>query len=327
MRQIVINKSLFEDVLRTNSQCDTFCAIINCALVKLHEGAELYACLRTDGGEPCKLYVADCAETVAKSISPDESEWIEAVGDVGNVTIYHCKKNKSQIVEKNAVFSGIETPKMTTALCDTMEKFSAEENKIHIIKHEKKYTDNVCRAFQKRSVLDLSSIDSRGVDIVFFDGADKLIEKLLYSGCRELTVFLKNQDRSESIVRDLDKLSGRAPFSNTITVVVGDEHPRKSPSKILVGHAIDIDSRASTRIFFSTNFAEGEGIGISVGQNTENMIPDEANCKLKPYAIHYITSIMSELILKATTSQSTSARRLFKVNAKSLKTVTIIKEN
>ena len=74
MRQIVINKSLFEDVLRINSQCDTFCSIINCTLVKLHEGAELYACLRADGGEPCKLYIADCAETVAKSISPNENE-------------------------------------------------------------------------------------------------------------------------------------------------------------------------------------------------------------------------------------------------------------
>ena len=327
MRQIVINKSLFEDVLRINSQCDTFCAIINCSLVKLHEGAELYACLRTDGGESCKLYVADCTETVEKSIFPNENEWIEAVGDVENLTINYCKKSKSQIVEKTAVFSGVETPKMATALCDTMEKLSVDGNKILIIKHEKKYTDNVRRAFQKRSVLDLSSIDSRGVDIVYFDGATKLIEKLLYSGCRELTVFLKSQNRSESIVRDLDKLSRKAPFSNTITVVVSDEHSRKSPSKILVGHARDIDSRASTRIFFSTNYAEGDGFSISVGQNTENTIPDEANCKLKPYAIHYITSIMSELILKATTSQSTSARRLFKVNAKSLKTETIIKEN
>ena len=326
MRQIVINKSLFEDVMRINSQCDTFCAIINCNLIKLHEGAELYACLRTKGGEPCKLYVADCAETVAKNISPYENEWIECVGDVENLTIYYCKKNKSQIVEKSAVFSGVETPKMATALCDTMEKLSVDGNKILIIKHEKKYTDNVRRAFQKRSVLDLSSIDSRGVDIVYFDGATKLIEKLLYSGCRELTVFIKKQDRSEFIVRDLDKLSRRAPFSNTITVVIGDEYSRKTPSKILVGHVRDLDSRAVTRIFFSTNYAE-EGFGISVGQNTENTIPDEMGCKLKPFAIHYITSIMSELILKATTSQSTNARRLFKVNAKSLKTETIIKEN
>ena len=327
MRQIVINKSLFEDVLRINSQCDTFCSIINCTLVKLHEGAELYACLRAGGGEPCKLYVADCAETVAKSISPNENEWIEAVGNMENLTIYYCKKNKSQIVEKSAVFSGVETPKMATALCDTMEKLSVDGNKILIIKHEKKYTDNVRRAFQKRSVLDLSSIDSRGVDVVYFDGATKLVEKLLYSGCRELTVFIKKQDRSEAIVRDLDKLSRRAPFSNTITVVIGDEYSRKTPSKILVGHVRDLDSRAVTRIFFSTNYAEGEGFGISVGQNTENTIPDEMGCKLKPFAIHYITSIMSELILKATTSQSTNARRLFKVNAKSLKTETIIKEN
>ena len=175
MRQIIINKSLFEDILRIHSQCDTFCAIINCSLIKLHEGAELYACLRTDGGEACKLYVADCAETVAKNISPDENEWIEVVGDTENLTIHYCKKNKSQIVEKNTIFCGVETPKMAPALCDTMEKLSVEGNKILIIKHEKKYTDSARRAFQKRSVLDLSSIDSRGVDIVYFDGATKLI--------------------------------------------------------------------------------------------------------------------------------------------------------
>ena len=328
MKNVIIDKALFSEVLRINVEYDSFCTVLNCSLVKLHENAELYACVRSTEGIPCKLYIANSSESVDKSRAEShETEWIEAIGNRETVTIRLCHKTAQGSIEKVRVSLGTQTPTIAKSLCRSMDRLSTDRNNISIICHKKKYGEAEKAAFQKRSVVDLSEIDSSGVDIIYFDGADKLIEKLLYGGCRELTVFVTEAGKSKSVLKLLDKLSRRAPFSNRITVVTGATYAPKTTSTLLVGKASDLAANALAKVFFSVNYAEHEGVGVSVGQNTVALIPDESDHRLKPHTLHYITSIMSELILRAITTKEYRAKRLFKVNAKNLITETIIKEN
>lgn len=328
MKKVILDKSLYDDILRVNSEYDSFCTVLNGSLVKLHESAELYAFVRSTEGIPCKLYIANSSESVDKSrVDSLETEWIEAIGDKETVAIRLCSKKAQGSIEKARVSLGTQTPTIAKSLCRSMDRLSTDRNNVSIICHKKKYGEAEKNAFQKRSVVDLSAIDSSGVDIIYFDGADKLIEKLLYGGCRELTVFVTEEGKARSVLKLLDKLSRRAPFSNRITVVIGATYDPKTTSTLLVGKAEDMFADIHAKVFFSVNYAEGDGISISVGQNTTDFIPNPTDHRLKPYTLHYITSIMSELILHAISTQEYHARRLFKVNAKNLVTETIIKED
>ena len=328
MKSVIIDKALFSEVLRINVAYDSFCTVLNCSLVKLHENAELYACVRSTEGIPCKLYIANSRDNIEKSrIGSAEIEWIEAIGNTETVNVCLCHKDTSSAILRTSAFLGVQTPMISNQLCRTMERLSNERNTISVICHKKKYGEAEKNAFQKRSVVDLSAIDSSGVDIIYFDGADKLVEKLLYGGCRELTVFVTEEGKARSVLNLLDKLSRRAPFSNRITVVIGATYAPKTTSTLLVGKAEDMFADIHAKVFFSVHYEEGDGISISVGQNTTDFIPNPTDHRLKPYTIHYTTSIMSELILHAISTQEYHARRLFKINAKNLVTETIIKED
>ena len=328
MKNVIIDQALLDVVLRVKGACDAFCAVLNCSLLKLHEGAELYACVRSDGGTPCKLYVASSRDAVEKNrADSSDAEWIEAIVDGEGLTVSLCRRSASGDMTSARALLGTQTATISKALSDSMDRLSTDRNGVSVICHRKQYGAAERAAFQKRSVVDLSAIDSRGVDIIYFDGADKLIEKLLYGGCRELTVFVTETGRGKQIAKLLDRLSRRAPFSNRITVVVGEGYAPKTAPALLVGNAKDLTGKATARVFFSVNYAEHEGVGVAVGQNTVELIPDATKHRLKPHALHYVTSVMSELILRAVTAKEYGAKRLFKINAKTLVTETIIKED
>ncbi len=328
MKRVIIDENLFNDVISIASNCDAFCAVLKCSVFKLHENSELYACLRSTEGMPCNLYIAESAESINKRREgADEKEWIEAIGKNELESIMYYRLTQSKVVESSEVVCGTKIHTIAKPLCQTMNRLSTDENHVQIICHRKKYGKDDKDAFQQRSVIDLSSVDSRGVDIVYFDGADKLIEKLLYGGCRELTVFINAKCESKDILRRLEKISKKAPFSNRLTIVTSDSYHSRTEPFVLVGRSKDISSKSASKIFISSAYAEGEGVFVFVGQNTENMIPDYEDCHIKSHTLHYVTSIMSELILHAITTKEYSARRLFKVNAKNLTTETIIKED
>ena len=329
MKKVILDKALYADVLCVNAEYDSFCTVLHCSLVKLHKNAELYVCVRaTDEGVPCKLYIADSHEAIAQYRGTStETDWLEVIGPAENEGVCLCHKSASGNVVKTQVAVGIQKPMIPKSLCRTMDRLSNELNRVSVICHEKKYSEVEKTAFQKRSVVDLSVIDSSGVDIIYFDGANKLIEKLLYGGCRELTVFITYAGKAKGITKALDRISRKAPFSNRITVVIGDTYAPRTATTVLVGNAASMTGRNSAQIFFSVNYTEGEGVGVSVGQNTSEFIPDPTDHRLKPHTLHYITSIMSELVLRAVSVREYHAKRLFKVNAKTLATETTIKED
>ena len=328
MKRVIIEENLFNDVINITSNCDSFCAVIKCSVFKLHENSELYACLRSAEGTPCNLYIAESAESIKKRREGiNEKEWIEAIGKSELDSIIYYRLTQSKAVESSEVICGIKMHTIDKSLCQTMNRLSTDANHVQIICHRKKYSKEDKDAFQKRSVIDLSSVDSRGVDIVYFDGADKLIEKLMYGGCRELTVFINEYRESKDILRRLEKISQKAPFSNRLTVVTGDSYLSRTEPFLIVGRSKDISSESASKIFISSAYVEGEGILVFVGQNVENMLPVYEDCRIKSHTLHYVTSIMSELILHAITTKEYSAKRLFKVNAKNLTTETIIKED
>lgn len=328
MKKVILDKSLYADVLYVNTDYDSFCTVLNCSLIKLHENAELYVCVRTaDKGKPCKLYIANSHETIAQYRGAStETEWLEVTGTAKNeaVRLYH--RNASGNIEKNQVAVGIQKPMIPKSLCHTMDRLSDEHNEVSVICHKKTYTEAEKKAFQKRSVMDLSLIDSSGVDIIYFDGANKLIEKLLYGGCRELTVFITDTSKTKGITKALDRISRKAPFSNRITIVIGGTYAPRTATTVLVGNAAAMLVRNSAQIFFSVDYTEGEGVGVSVGQNTAEFVSNPIDHRLKPHTLHYITSIMSELVLHAVSAREYHAKRLFRINAKTLATETTIKE-
>ena len=325
MKNVILDEALYAEVLRVHTGYDSFCTQLRCSLLKLHENAQIYACVRENGeGVPCKLYIADSAETVSRfRTQADEAEWIEVIG----AEVFLCHKDPEGCVVREAVYVGTRVPMISESLCRTMGRLSDAGNSVYVISHEKRYTEAEMAAFQKRSVLDLEAIDSGGVDVIYFDGAERLIEKLLYGGCRELTVFITDRARSRSILRALDRLSRRAPFTNRITAVVTDTYAPRTATAVLVGNAAEMTVSAPAEIFFSVNYADGEGVGVSVGQNTAALAPDRTDHRLRPHTLHYVTSVMSELVLHAISKGEYGAKRLFKVNAKTLLTETIIKED
>ena len=327
MKRVIIDKALFNELVRINSACDTYCTVLDCSLVQLHENSDLFACVHsTEDGFPCKVYVANDQKSIERHRAGiEETEWIEVIGGPESERIHLCRISNSRI-ERSPIFVGSEVAKITRPLAHTMERLSNDHNSVYIITNSKAYDEADREALQKRSVIDLSAIDSSGVDIIYFDGADKLIEKLLYGGCRELNVFITDIGRAKAILESLKKLSRKAPFSNRLTVIVGECYAPKSKPSILVSKGEAATVGVPAHIFFSVNYAEGEGVGVSVGQNTANIIPDPSEHHLKPYTLHYVTSVMSELILHAVSTKQYHARRLFKVNAKSLVTETVIKE-
>lgn len=328
MKKVIFDKALLSDVYQICLGHDSFCAMLHCSLVKLHENAALYACVRSAEGIPCTVYVANDREIIDRNRNTDaEKEWVEAIVDQGNINVFFCYKNGSRDTERAQVFSGVHTPMISVSLCNTMSRLSTENNRIFMIQHQKEYGETEKAAFQKRSAVDLDTIDSSGVDIIYFDGADKLIEKLLYGGCRKLTVFVTEIDRAKTILKKLNELSCKAPFSNCIMVVVEETYAPKTENGILVGNVINVPSQINPQIFFAVNYVKGEGVSVWIGQNTPMLVSDPIYRRLKPHTIHYITSIMSELVLKAVSSKGCRAKRLFKVNAKTLTTETIFKED
>ena len=330
MKKVIIDQALYTDVLRINSEYDSFCTVLKCSLIKAHENADLYMCIRASSeSESCELYIANNCENIKKFRKDDTTadEWIEAIGGPENVSIFLCHKSALGKVDKVPVSIGVQKLTIPETLCRTMDRLSREDNCVFVIHHEKSYGETEKLAFQKRSVLDLSAIDSSGVDIIYFDGADKLIEKLLYAGCRELTVFITDTNKYKQIIKMLNKLSCKAPFSNRITVVVGDNYVPKTATSILVGDATYSTIETSAHVFYSVNYVDGEGVCVSVGQNTADLITTSTNHHLKTHTIHYITSIMSEIIMRMVSAKEYHSKRLFKVNAKTLVTETIIKED
>ncbi len=327
MKKIILDKALFSEIIRINTTCDSYVSVLKCSLFKLHDNSELYACLHSNEGTPCNLYIADNSEDIAaRRDGNKEKEWIEVVGKGEADSIVFCRETANGI-EKSEVVCGEKTAMISTSLCQTMSRLSSDANEVTLLCHKKKYGNAEKEAFQKRSVIDLATVDSRGVDIIYFEGADKLVEKLLYGGCRELTVFVTEVNKAKSIRKSLEKISKKAPFSNRIAVVCGERYNPRTASRVLVGRASDMKHNVETKIFMASSYGEGEGLSISVGQNTEEMIPDVMDGRVKPHAIHYITSIMSELVLRSITAKTYSSKRLFKVNAKNLITETIIKED
>lgn len=333
MKNVILNRALFADALKQSSAYDTFCFVLNCTLARLHENTELYACLPAGEGIPCKLYVADSAQTVERLLAASEdTEWIEVTGNAENAAVCLCRRMGKGAVERRPVSCGSCRPVIPEALTDTMSRLSGKDNRVTVIHREKPYSREEKTALQQRSVVDLDTVDSRGVDILYFEGADKLIEKLLYGGCRELTVFVTATEKSSAALKTLDKLSRRAPFSNRITVAVGETYAPRTEAALVVGTAADLSVGALSApsvptVFLSVHDTAGEGAFVSVGQNTAELIPDPTNRRLKSHTLHYVTSLMSELILRAVTTGEYRGQRLFKVNAKTLMTETIVKED
>lgn len=328
MKKVILDQAVLTEILRVNKEADSFCVVLSCSLVKLHENAELYTCLRSSReGIPCNLYIANHSETIAKYRGEMmEKEWLEAIGDGESVSVSFYHRSIAGNVEKTLVSLGAQMPMIPKTLCRSMERLSSEKNEVIILCHKKTYHEVEKEAFNKRSVIDLATIDSAGIDIIYFDGADKLIEKLLYGGCRELTVFITDVEKAKHMTKRLDKLSRKAPFSNRLTVVIGNKYEPKTKTTLLIGDANAMTLKAPACIFFAVNASNAEGLSVFVGQNTKDLIPGSANHHLKAYTLHYITSIMSELVLRAVSTKEYHAKRLFRVNAKTLMSETIIKE-
>jgi hypothetical protein len=332
-KTVILDSALFADALRVKAAYDSFCAVLNCSLVKLHENAELYACVRGTGeqGEPCKLYVTNCTAGLSL-VEPGETEWIEVIGDTDSFKAFLCRRGETGETERSEIPCGVHRPRIPELLGQTMNRLSTADNRVLVLHHEKTYRADEREAFRKRSVVDPEGMDSRGVDILYFDGADKLIEKLLFGGCRELTVFVTQESRAKSIVKSLERLSRRAPYTNRLTVVIGKTYEPRTATALLVGSLADLSAAGASschvsKVHFSVHSAVSGGTEAMVGQNTAELVPDVADRRLKPHAMHYITSVMSELVMRAVSTGESRAKRLFLINGKTLMTETIMKED
>lgn len=332
-KTVILDSALFADALRVNAAYDSFCAALSCSLVRLHENAEIFACVRDVGeqGEPCKLYVTNCAAG-PPIVEPHETEWIEVIGEADRFKAFLCYREGAGEVTRSEISCGVSRPMIPESLGQTMSRLSNADNRIRILHHEKEYRADEREAFRKRSVVDPEGLDSRGVDILYFDGADKLIEKLLFGGCRELTVFITQEDRAKSIMKCLERLSRRAPFTNHLTVVIGKTYEPRTSTSLLVGNATDISAAGACsgrlpKVFLSVHSALNGGVEVMTGQNTADLVPDVADRRLKPHTVHYVTSVMSELVMHAVSTGEYRAKRLIRVNGKTLMTETIMKED
>ena len=89
MKKVILDQAVLTEILRVNKEADSFCVVLSCSLVKLHENAELYTCLRSSReGIPCNLYIANHSETIAKHRGEMmEREWLEAIGDGESMSV------------------------------------------------------------------------------------------------------------------------------------------------------------------------------------------------------------------------------------------------
>ncbi len=327
MKKVIIDTRLYEDILTFGEKYDSFCVKLSCSLVKLNENAELYACVRGGEGIPCPVYLADSRMRAEENRNADACDkWIEAIrrADTAELKFYEKTADGVTGVE---VIAGEHTLRIAKPLAATMRRLSTERNKVIIISHEKRYEEADKAEFQSRSVLSLAELDSSAVDIVYFEGADKLLEKLLYAGCRELNVFVPHTRNDKNIVKTLRKLSKKAPFGNRIAVAIGNDYEPGSCCKLIVGPAERIAGCNAYKVFFSTAYNGELGKFVYVGQNTADLIPEQTRYRLKPHTVHYITSVMSELILAALSEKKYSSGRLYTVKANDLTTETIYKED
>lgn len=327
MKKVIIDTRLYEDILTFGEKYDSFCIKLRCSLVRLNENSELYACVRGGEGIPCPVYLADSHERAEENRNADMCDkWIEAIrrADTAELKFY---EKILDVITGVEVTCGEHTRKIAKPLAETMRRLSTERNKVLVISHEKRYEEADKEEFQSRSVISLSELDSSVVDILYFDGADKLVEKLLYAGCRELNIFVPQTRNDKNIVKTLRKLSKKAPFSNRIAVAIGDDYAPGSFCKLIVGSAEKVAGCNAYKVFFSTAYESERGKFVYVGQNTVDRLSEQARYRLKPHAVHYITSIMSELILAAISEKKYTSERLYKVNAKDLTTETIYKED
>ena len=327
MTRIIMNKSVISDAMRINSCCDDYVAILKCSLVELHSNSGIYACIRGVDGEPINVYVASNRKLISKITDEDKSEcWIEAVREGESDDVCACRRESDGTVKRSSVCLGVQTPTIPESTCNIMRKHSDKEHRVVLIENTKRYNETEMEALNKRSVMELKSIDSSGVDIIYFDGAEKLVRRLLYAGCPELTVFVTGEGDLDAVVRTLKKISHQAPFSNKISVVCKEKYAPASDTLVLVGRGEDVAEHNIEKIFVSVR-SDGEETVAWVGQSTECPQSRMETTQIKPSLLYYATSVMSELVLGAVSKRDAKGRRLYRIEAQTLKTETVIRED
>lgn len=328
MKNVIVDKALYSDYLSALASLGSFCIRQECSLVRLHENANLYSCVAGREGIPCDLYVGDSVDSInVFRASKEDVEWIEVLPRGNQMEVNFCHKAASGAVVRSDVKSGEKTSDISAEICNSMRRNAPGAEEIFFIQNKKNYDSEVCHQLQKRSVLDLGSLDSSGVDIVYFSGAEQLVEKLLYGGCRELTIYLTRRKEMRRVRRALEEISRRAPFTNRLTLVVTDNYSPTIPPSLAVGMAEDLREASCDVVFLFKSRGIAGKKELYIGQNTVSELPSKSAFSLKMYTIHYITSILSELVLNFISKKGYGSRKLFKVCATTLETKTIIGED
>ncbi len=327
MKQIIIDKALVSDIQKLSARYDKFCATLDCSLVQLHTNSKLYTCVKDNGTSPCRIYIGNCKEIIKRCRSTQQEKmWIEANIIDGQLVAEYFETDENEIRQGTVIVGG-KVATIDASHCKALSRSSNSSNRVIFVHSEKTYSEEDHNEFQKRSVINLSTLNSYGIDIIYFDGAPKLIEKLLYGGCSSLTVYIHPSFNQEQALRELRALSDRAPFTNDIVCVLDEHYTPKAEARLVIGEAKRMPTKHRTPSLSFGISQEAGDVNAYVGINTmEHLILDE-EVAIKPSAMHYITSIMAEIVLHAVSKSDFALKRLYKINARSLNSETIIKEN
>ena len=326
MKTIVMDQEIVSCITKYIPFCERFCVEIESSIVRLHSNSNLYACVKDPSGLSCNIYAGDSKETIDKYRSNiNEKRWIEMLCSASNpVAIFY--ELGGEECNSSKMILGKKTLKMSEDDCVLMRRVSCESNRVAVFQSRKNYDNGIFEAFQKRSVLDLNSLDSKGIDIIYFKGCEKLIEKLLYGGCRKLTVYIPSSFDQNRILQSMRKLSDKAPYSNQLTCVLDDCYAPETKADLVVGASDAISGLHGNKLGFGLSNDSGI-VNVYVGLNTTDHLIFDEGTNIFPWTMHYVTSVMSEMILHAISKKNYHIKRLFKINSRNFETETIIKED
>jgi len=326
MKTIVMDQEIVSRITKYIPFCERFCVEIESSIVRLHSNSNLYACVKDPSGLSCNIYAGDSKETIDKYRSnSNEKRWIEILCSASNPVAIFYEFNGEECNSSKMIL-GKKTLKMSEDDCVLMRRVSCESNRVAVFQSRKNYDNGIFEAFQKRSVLDLNSLDSKGIDIIYFKGCEKLIEKLLYGGCRKLTVYIPSTFDQNRILQTMRKLCDKAPYSNQLTCVLDDCYAPETKADLVVGAVDAISDLRGNKLGFGLSNDSGI-VNVYVGLNTTDHLIFDEGTNIFPWTMHYVTSVMSEMILHAISKKNYHIKRLFKINSRNFETETIIKED
>lgn len=298
MRRVIGEFSVADIVADISGKFDRYALKTCLKRVFLNQKKNAVLLFKEGGEGDIPMYIAD-SEVSLKAIMGNEDEWVECLSAHSSS---YCTKDKDG-VEKTAICTGVPMNKLPEVDCRDMLRYSTSDNSVSIFRNKKVYSESENEQFQKRNVLALDGLAKKSLTILYFDGAEKLVEYLLRAGVGKIYLATHNLVNVAPVKKTVKDIAKRAPFSNKICFVEGVVPYKDGQSDgLVIGQERDlIECNMTLSAKYTIALSAGKDLG---GEDTieicKNLFGDglhERIGKLAPYASAYVAAIVAEYAL------------------------------